>query len=274
MDSVGRNISLRLGSVVGDVACLPLQRERVLKQPRIVLPFGIQVPKRKRRDGLKHCARADAVALNQPSAGAQVLPSISESGHPAQSVDSLGAHVAMSGSECDSGSASTLTSRSSSSASSASSSSSNSDSEPEVPEALAVEIEDQIEAVVEQFEALPEHNVKTTTFFNSQVGVLEVSLAPSRGKPASCYHCSVKILKETIRFTYSYNIRRPWKFIHGSCLFQFLNRLDSQQAIDQAVTFCHDFLSKSDQSQHLRDAVSQLRFQLNAKSATSSSSTD
>lgn len=237
----------------GHAATLPLKKERAARKPRVVLPFGLQAPKRQRRDRLA------------PRGGA-VAPNVAQPSEPL-----LDHEQAVMEPDSTSSSDSDTSSESNGSASS-SSSQQESDSEPDAPEAIAMQIEDQAEAVVLALQEQPVPNSKAAaTFFNSHVGVLELSLAPSGGKTAACYHCSGTIQKGSARYTYSYNIKRPWKYIHETCLILFLKKLDSKEAFDQAVAFCEEFLSKSDQTAGLRSVVSHLRLQLNVSSTSSSS---
>jgi hypothetical protein len=240
MELVDKDIRFRV--VPNVTVCVPLEMQRLARRPRVVLPFGARVPRRHRQ---------------QP----QIRRAVA---HPVDSCTD-------SDSSSSSSHSSTTSSSSSSSSSSVSSTGSNSlspnsHSEPEVPEAVACEIEQA------EVEALRGHaNVAAaSTFFNSHVGVLDFSISPGRGKPAACYHCGDKIGRGVARFTYSYNVRRPWKYIHEGCLVFFLNALASPQAVAQAVAFCQDFTLKFHQPEQLRDLISQVLLQL-AHSPSSSS---
>lgn len=109
------------------------------------------------------------------------------------------------------------------------------------------------------------------TFFNSHVGILDLKpgLLKSRGRVATCYHCNKLIERAECRYVYSYNIKRPWKYIHDFCLVSFVRQQKSDSVLADAIVFLSDFQCNADKESQLREIAAIALQQLSVKSSSS-----
>jgi hypothetical protein len=262
-----KDTTLQVSSTGHVAAHVQLKKERV-QRPKVVLPFGIPMHRRPRTtrgvDRLKR-ARGEGPSCRRRDRDQQ----------------------------CRDQDASTSSSSYSTSQSSSTESSSESPeleksddlSPPDYSSAIVCPgmVEQEGDIMMEEVAAQslqPPHVVEVPipvtsggTFFNQRVGVLDFNAGStkSRGRSAMCYHCNRIIERGSTRFSYSYNVKRPWKFLHEHCLVPLVRGLGSE-ARDQALAFCLDFQSDVNKGVELRDSVSQLSHQLQYEPASASNS--
>jgi hypothetical protein len=246
-------------------ASLPLKKSRSVR-PTVRLPFGISLPKKARcRKSTKpqnHSGLRSANRVKKQSDPSRVQSPQCDSSHS----DFTHASDPSSGpSESDTALSASISSLDSSDEEAV--------EEPKViptSEAFLLELS---AAKAEE----PQTIVRSSTaagFFTSHTGVLGCEVAPvkSRGRPTTCFHCQCLVEKGQPRFSYSYNVKRPWKYLHDFCLVPLVRSKNSQESLEQATAFCADFQLRSDQPQLLRDSVSHVLLQLLSTTASSSSS--
>ena len=242
---------------------LAFKKPRVVRPP-VALPFGFKLSRRRgRRPSQPVANRNGAVTVSSRSSlRADEAPVIDET---------ASLQVSSSESQPD-GSSEASTSSSESSSCADSEASPSSESGPEAPEAIATEFEGQDAVLHDLQQEQSLSNVPATTFFNTHVGILDVSLGPVRGKTASCFHCADAIRRGTARFSYSYDVKRPWRYVHGDCLVPFIAALKAERALEQAYFFADNYLANVENPLALRDLVSNIRSQLLSQSSPSASS--
>lgn len=195
---------------------LAFKKPRVVRPP-VTLPFGFKPSRRRGRRPSQPVARRSGVVAASSLGAEEAL--MSEQVASSESQEE-GSHETTSSSE--------------SCSSTDSGESPASESGPEVPEAIATELEGQDTVLHELQQEQSLASVPATTFFNAHVGIIDVSFGPTRGKAASCFHCTHVIEKGAARFSYSYNVRRPWRYVHSDCLVPFLAALKSERALEQS----------------------------------------
>jgi hypothetical protein len=241
-------IAVHVNEAVTQIA---LKKPYVPRRP-VVLPFGIRPVRR--RSGARR--QQQNLHGRMPSNGSTEQVADEGTSHSTSDSDSQGSQT----------SSSSLTSSSSSSSPDAS------EEDPEPVEAVALQIELQEGVVHEMLHGESPAQVTAKTFFNTHVGILDLSFAPARGKSARCFHCNLIIERGASRFSYSYDVKRPWKYIHGNCAVSFLKSLKSQPAVDQAIVFARAFTAKLEHPQALQDLMVDVQNKLLGLSFSSSSS--
>lgn len=93
---------------------------------------------------------------------------------------------------------------------------------------------------VQKKQELAEQHACGASYFVKTIGFSEGSIAPT--SRSVCYHCENKIKKDSPRFAYFWNVRRPSRYLHAACVVHFVNDdrdARRQQAID-AMTKVRD----------------------------------
>lgn len=252
-----------------------IQKPRV-KRPQVKLPFGLKAPKRKRPPRAKSKAEGDG--------GRSVCTSSQNSKAPSPQHSRSSSTTSSS-----SGSGSTSDSDSSDSESDESEVTSDSSRPDHLNLRSYIELRPSSSQIVQEASNVLQEEeaassqgiarvsegpvVADKTFFNSHVGVLDFKEGQykSRGRVAICYHCSKVIERSDCRFVYSYNIKRPWKYIHDFCFVAFVRQRESDSALVDAIAFLSDFQCNTDKASQLREVAATLLQQLSVKSSSSSS---
>ena len=79
---------------------------------------------------------------------------------------------------------------------------------------------------------LAEKALGSGAFFSKSIGFGDASIAPT-GR-SQCYHCSRGISKGDVRFTYNWNLKRPSRYVHASCIIPFV-QADPAARKEQAI---------------------------------------
>jgi hypothetical protein len=238
-----------------------IQKPRV-KRPQVRLPFGIKAPKRRRQPlgkskAGRHGGRSIPAPIEHNSSAPSPQRSSSTSTTSSSSGNTSDSDYTSEGSE---GSLSSDNSRPS-----------NLKSHKVVQEASNI-LQDEVAAHVQGSTRIVEGPVATDkTFFNSHVGILDLKQGQpkSRGRAATCYNCEKLIEKAECRYVYSYNIRRPWKYIHDFCLVAFVRQQESDSVLADAIMFLSDFQCNADKESQLREIAATALQQLSVKSSSS-----
>lgn len=233
---------------------LSLAQEKAKAKVQVRLPFGL---KRQKRPRAKKVAQPKQGRFSSGPGGSQVKKPRQHprpaTGSDADLVEPQSGPRAQPGSPA----AASSTSLSSSSTSSSSSSSCHSGSDVEVEGVGGGSFEVEVEAtlpptkvaqaeeqqMLREFESYTatiarkqdlaeqhQHQLKqprpsgaaaaTSSFFAKKVGFQEGSTAASGH--SVCYHCNKKIAKGSVRFSYYHDVKRPSRWLHGSCIVDFV----------------------------------------------------
>lgn len=121
---------------------------------------------------------------------------------------------------------------------------------------------------VQKKQELAEQHACGASYFVKTIGFSEGSIAPTCR--SVCYHCENKIKKDSPRFAYFWNVRRPSRYLHAACVVHFVTDdrdARRQQAID-AMTKVRDSVQNrssgsSDASAvHIKQAAEDILSQL------------
>lgn len=108
-------------------------------------------------------------------------------------------------------------------------------------EGLQVEVPGHGAAAPGRNQALPQKDVKT--FFCQKIGLDDVGLAVSNR--SKCYHCSQKIPKDNIRFSWYFSTLRPSNWVHSACLLPLVTA--KRDLKDQVIARLRVLLQKAEQ---------------------------
>ena len=121
---------------------------------------------------------------------------------------------------------------------------------------------------VQKKQELAEQHACGASYFVKTIGFSEGSIAPT--SRSVCYHCENKIKKDSPRFAYFWNVRRPSRYLHAACVVHFVNDdrdARRQQAID-AMTKVRDSVqnrssgSSDTSAVHVKQAAEDILSQL------------
>lgn len=110
----------------------------------------------------------------------------------------------------------------------------------------------------------------SSSYFSTETGLIGVEVLPvsRRGKLPRCYHCMRDIPRGVVRFLYSFDRRRPWKYIHAGCVVACVTSLPG--GLVQAIRFITEAQDGGTQPAEIASVLSQLLVDLTTAPVPSS----